>query len=101
MPLERRTLAIFLKAELGFFGVMVVTLTQTPRLKPAPLGFSFFVRLKVLETKRKAGVFGFFFWVFLGLLISWLIVGINKQDKKLSKISKIGIKQDKQDKDLA
>ena len=37
MPLVRRTRAIFRRAELGFFGVVVVTLVQTPRLK----GFCF------------------------------------------------------------
>lgn len=35
MPLVRRTRAIFLMAEFGFFGVLVVTLVQTPRLKGA------------------------------------------------------------------
>ena len=29
-PLERRTLAIFLSAELGFFGVAVLTAVHTP-----------------------------------------------------------------------
>ena len=76
MPLESRTLAILRKAELGFFGVVVVTLTQTPRLKPAPLGLSFLVRRKVLETSRKAGVLDFFFGLFRLRLINWLIVGI-------------------------
>jgi hypothetical protein len=32
MPLVRRTLAIFLKAEFGFFGVSVLTDKHTPRL---------------------------------------------------------------------
>lgn len=31
-PLERRTFATFLKAEFGFFGVVVYTRVQTPRL---------------------------------------------------------------------
>ncbi len=35
MPFVRRTRAIFLMAEFGFFGVLVVTLTHTPRLKGA------------------------------------------------------------------
>jgi hypothetical protein len=38
MPLLKRTLAIFRKAEFGFFGVVVVTLIQTPRLKGEPFG---------------------------------------------------------------
>lgn len=58
MPLDNLTLAIFLKAEFGFFGVVVVTLTQTPRLNPEPLGNSFLERLKVFWTERNAGVFG-------------------------------------------
>jgi len=33
MPLVKRTLAIFLRAELGFLGVTVPTLIHTPRLK--------------------------------------------------------------------
>jgi hypothetical protein len=33
IPFESRTRAIFRIAELGFFGVFVVTLMQTPRLK--------------------------------------------------------------------
>jgi hypothetical protein len=38
MPLESLTLAIFLNAEFGFFGVVVVTFMQTPLLNGLPLG---------------------------------------------------------------
>jgi hypothetical protein len=38
MPFDNLTRAIFRKAEFGFFGVVVVTLMQTPRLKGEPLG---------------------------------------------------------------
>jgi hypothetical protein len=36
-PLVKRTLAILRNAELGFFGVVVLTTVQTPRLKGLPL----------------------------------------------------------------
>ncbi len=55
---------------------MVVTFKHTPRLKLAPLGISRLVRLKVLETKRKAGVLLFLGLVFRLVLINWLMVGI-------------------------
>ena len=31
IPLDRRTLAIFRRAEFGFFGVLVLTAVHTPR----------------------------------------------------------------------
>lgn len=37
-PFDNRTRAIFRNAEFGFFGVVVVTLTHTPRLNGLPLG---------------------------------------------------------------
>lgn len=55
MPFESRTLAIFLKAEFGFFGVVVVTLTQTPRLKAEPLGKSVRRLCRVSKVDCRAG----------------------------------------------
>jgi hypothetical protein len=54
------TLATFLKAEFGFFGVTVYTLVHTPRFCGHCL---------------KAGALVFIFTLFLFLLTSWLIVG--------------------------
>lgn len=63
MPFVSLTLAIFLSAELGFLGVVVPTLMQTPRLKgPAVFTGRFF---KVLKTLIIAGAFDFFFFDFL------------------------------------
>jgi hypothetical protein len=48
IPLVRRTRAILRIAEFGFFGVLVVTLTQTPLLKGDGKNFGlFFIALKV------------------------------------------------------
>ena len=55
MPFDNLTRAIFLKAELGFFGVVVVTLTQTPRLNGEPLGNSVLFLCKVSKVDCKAG----------------------------------------------
>lgn len=57
MPLERRTRAIFRRAEFGFFGVVVVTLTHTPRLNGA--GYSTGRFFFVLKPNAKAGDFVF------------------------------------------
>jgi hypothetical protein len=47
--LERRTLAIFLRAEFGFFGVAVFTAVQTPRFcGELALTWRFFRELKLL-----------------------------------------------------
>lgn len=77
MPLVKRTRAILRIAELGFLGVLVVTLTQTPRLKGAgkKLGL-FFIVLKV---RVKAIDFDLCLNLFLEDLVSWLIVGMNLQ----------------------
>jgi hypothetical protein len=56
-----RTLATFLKAELGFFGVDVYTRVHTPLFWGAPLS---------------AGVLVFFLIRFLPFLTSWFMVGI-------------------------
>jgi len=42
--LERRTLAIFLSAELGFLGVAVLTAVQTPRFCGADTFVAFFCK---------------------------------------------------------
>jgi hypothetical protein len=74
IPFESRTRAIFRIAEFGFFGVFVVTLMHTPRLKGAAKKFGrFLIVLKLfvsaidfdLRTKRTR-----FFRT------SWFIVGI-------------------------
>jgi len=51
------TLATFLKAEFGFFGVIVKTFTQTPLLKGDAKAVGLF--FLVLKLKVKAGDFGF------------------------------------------
>jgi len=63
MPLVSLTRATLRKAELGFFGVVVYTLVQTPRF----CGHSF-----------SAGAVDFLFISSLPLRISWLIVGTYK-----------------------
>lgn len=55
MPFDSLTRAIFLKAELGFFGVVVVTFKQTPRLNGAPLANSVLFLCKVSSVDCKAG----------------------------------------------
>jgi len=68
MPLVSRTRAILRKAEFGFFGVMVLTYKQTPRLKGEGHFFGlFFSKLKL---RQRAGTFGFFFVFLLGFLIN-------------------------------
>lgn len=61
MLLESRTRAIFRIAELGFFGVIVVTRTHTPRFWGFPCN---------------AGAFDLNSSFFLPFFTSWLIVGI-------------------------
>src|SRR5207249_2290996 len=62
-PFVRRTLATFRSAEFGFFGVRVITCTQTPR------------RCGQLPS---AGDFDFVVTFLRPLRTSWLIVGIKK-----------------------
>jgi hypothetical protein len=71
----RRTLAIFRRAEFGFLGVVVETLTHTPRLKGPFVSTGRF--LSVLKILIIAGDFDFFFAIFRGLFLSWFIVGIS------------------------
>jgi len=62
------TLATFLNAEFGFFGVIVKTFKQTPRLNGEKLLIGrFFLTLK---PRLKAGVVVFDFKAFLGCLIN-------------------------------
>ena len=71
---DNLTLATFLKAELGFFGVMVLTTVQTPRFNGLlSLVYFLFNELKLI---LRATDFDFLILFFLFLLISWLIVGI-------------------------
>src|ERR1700678_3499534 len=60
-PLVRRTFATLRKAELGFFGVRVMTCTQTPRRCGAPFSAGDFVLTTTLRRPLRT---------------SWLIVGI-------------------------
>jgi hypothetical protein len=62
------TLAIFRKAEFGFFGVVVETLVQTPRLNGDGENTGRF--LSVLKLRPKATVLTFFEVFFLGLFMS-------------------------------
>jgi len=62
IPLVRRTRAVFRRAEFGFFGVIVRTTVQTPRLK----GLLF-----------KAGDFDFTLGALRPLRTNWLTVGIH------------------------
>ena len=43
IPFERRTLAIFLRAELGFLGVAVLTAVQTPLFCGEAVSVGFFL----------------------------------------------------------
>lgn len=65
-PLVRRTRATFRRAELGFLGVTVKTLIQTPRLKGEGELTGLF--LMVLKYKLRAGTFAFLPIFFLPFL---------------------------------
>src|SRR3954464_9186495 len=61
LPLERRTRAILRRAELGFFGVMVLTCRHTPRFcGEASRSLTLLMRPRARR----------------GFLMSWLIVGM-------------------------
>jgi len=85
--LESLTRATLRKAEFGFFGVMVVTLVQTPRLNGEPPAIVFLLRFKTLKTVCMAGDFDFFFVNFLPFLTSWLTVGIMIAKRGYSKFN--------------
>jgi hypothetical protein len=74
IPFERRTLAIFLRAELGFLGVAVLTAVQTPRFCGEELLTAFFCN--ELKLFCKAGAVDFVCKVFLPFLTNWLNVGM-------------------------
>lgn len=76
MPFESRTRAIFLKAEFGFFGVVVVTFKQTPRLNGEPVGKNVLFLCKVSITLCIAGDLLLYVVIFLPLRTSWFTVGI-------------------------
>jgi hypothetical protein len=84
MPLVNLTRAIFLIAEFGFFGVLVVTLTQTPRLKGDGKNFGRFLRM--LKVRLKATDLGFLFKRIRFLLTNWLIVDISNLLKPIQLI---------------
>ncbi len=68
IPFERRTLAIFRKAEFGFLGVIVFTERQTPLLNgELKLEYLFF---KLLNAKVSAGDFDLRLDLLLGFFIS-------------------------------
>src|SRR5471030_2541412 len=62
IPLVKRTRAVFRRAEFGFFGVIVRTIVQTPRLNGLLL---------------KAGDLYFTFGTLRPLRTNWLTVGIH------------------------
>ena len=68
MLLVKRTLATFLKAELGFLGVTVKTFKQIPLLKGEPESLGRF--FKTLKLKAKAGDLVRFLVLFLPFLIN-------------------------------
>jgi len=68
MPLVRRTLATFLKAEFGFLGVTVKTLRQIPLLNGEGNFIGRF--FKTLKANSKTGLFPDFFIFFLPFLIN-------------------------------
>src|ERR1700733_11994722 len=77
-PLVRRTLATLRKAEFGFFGVRVMTCTQTPRRCGAPLSAGGFVLTTTLRRPLRTswlivGIPGFL-WGFLNLKIRFRVV---------------------------
>src|SRR3954471_20149512 len=63
LPLESRTLATLRSAEFGFFGVIVLTWRQTPRLNGQPSSTG---DLVLYTTGRR------------GFRTSWLIVGMSR-----------------------
>ena len=71
----RRTRAIFLIAEFGFLGVLVVTFVHTPRLKGDGKKFGRF--LSTLKLRRRATDFAFRGSDLRFFLISWFIVDIS------------------------
>src|SRR3990172_2429703 len=74
MPLVSRTRATLRRAELGFLGVTVRTLVQTPRFcgLPSPRIIRFF---RALKWKRRAGALVFLTIGLRPFRTSWLIVG--------------------------
>ena len=74
IPLERRTLAIFLRAELGFLGVAVLTAVQTPLFCGADTSVAFF--WSEFYPFWRAGAVDFLTVDFLPCLTNWLNVGI-------------------------
>ena len=75
-PFVSRTLAILRKAELGFFGVIVLTCTHTPLLCGAPsLQVTLFLR--ELWIQCIAGDLDFLIVFRRPFRTSWLIVGTN------------------------
>ena len=78
MWLERRTRAIFRRAEFGFFGVIVRTIVQTPRFWGAPLRSCTKRRSSEFHVVRSAGVSTFGFWLLRPFRTSCEIVGMRR-----------------------
>src|SRR5438132_10565426 len=78
MWLERRTRAIFRRAEFGFFGVIVRTIVQTPRFWGAPFRSCTNRRSSEFHVVRSAGVSTFGFWLFRPFRTSCEIVGMRR-----------------------
>ncbi len=76
-PLDILTLATFLCAELGFFGVMIVTLRQTPLLNGECIS-TFLLWLSLLREYCSAGDLDLTVLFFLEVLTSCWIVGMRK-----------------------
>lgn len=80
MPLVKRTLAIFLIAELGFLGVLVVTFVATPRLNGELKNTGLF--FLVLNPRVKATDFDLREVLLLFRLTNWLIVDIKNSPQR-------------------
>ncbi len=85
MPLLRRTRAILRKAEFGFFGVVVLTFTHTPRLngEEYATGRFFFE----LNPNANAGDFVFALVRDRPERMIWLNVGIGDSKIRLSSVA--------------
>jgi len=74
-PFESLTLAIFLCAELGFFGVVTVTLRHTHLLNGAGI-CTCLLFFNVLVAYCNAGALDFLVFFFLHFFTSWFVVGM-------------------------
>ena len=68
-------------AEFGFFGVAVVTLTQTPRLNELPFGSIVYLRCRESNVYCIAGALVFEILLLRPFRISCWVVGIMKEKR--------------------